>query len=77
MVCKVILLTNVFSIDESFCHFLTIRLEDICTTGFKLTTVEWLYSLLTLLQTSNWHSLAQTHFNNLNTKIFRVFLEHY
>ena len=42
--------------------------------GSKLTAMEWSYSLLTLLLTSNRHSLAQTHPNNLKTKIFRALL---
>ena len=50
------------------CHFLTICLKDTCMGGSKLTAVEWFYSLLTLLLTSNQHSLAQTHSNNLKTK---------
>ena len=33
-------------------------LEDTCMEGSKLTAVEWFYSLLTLLLTSNQHSLA-------------------
>ena len=42
--------------------------------GSKLTAVDWFYSLLTLLLTSNRHSPTQTHPNNLKTKILRALL---
>ena len=50
--------------------FLTICLKDTCTEGSKLAVVEWFYSSLTLLLTSNRHSLAQTQPNNLKAIIF-------
>ena len=61
----------------SICHFLTICFKDTCMEGSKLTAVERFYSLLTLLLTSNRHSLAQTRPKNLKTKIFRALVLHY
>ena len=58
------------------CHFLIICLKDTCTEGSRLTAVDWFYSLLTLLLTSNGHSLVQTIslFENKNLQSFALAL---